>query len=428
MSAENRPIFVRGLTPLRGIAALLVVFMHYNLFIAAVAPTDKYPVVEKLTLMVDFFFVLSGFVMRHNYGALFQQRLSGPALRAYLGARFARLYPLHIITFAIVFVIGSIAVANAWVPSPSSFFDDHAVIPQLLMVQAWGYPHEATWNTPSWSISIEFLLYLLFPLLVLGLARTGWIGRILFAGLLAASAAAILYHFQPAFWRERWRLNHVPDFVPYPIHTFDVITGPGAMLRGLYGFGIGLLLHEFWESRRAERLFGSVLLPIVAVATLVTLWQLKLILDPFAVLLLAVILLSVACPDSLAGRVLEMQPFRWLGDVSYSIYLVHLIPILGYIVWRGAHYQPDPLQSPAGLGFALPHDQALAGLVIVYAITLVLATLTNRLVEKPGRAWLRHAFGLGRPHPATPEQAGAADDDLAPEPPTGVNPVAATAP
>lgn len=319
MSEPVRPDFVQGLTPLRGIAAMIVVFYHYNIFVAEIVPADRFPIVDRLALMVDFFFILSGFIMCHNYGAWFKQGISAHAFRSYLGARFARLYPLHLATFAAILAIGSLAVAHDWTPNLQYFFDYHGVVPQLLMAQAWGYPHEATWNTPAWSISIEFLLYLIFPLLILGLARTGWIGRAVFVAILAVSAALVIYRFEPAFWRERYRLMHVPHFVPYPTKTFEVITGPGAMLRGLYSFGIGLLLHDLWESRWAERMLCSAVLPLAISIGLVVLWSFKLIADPVAVLLLAVIILSVACRASLVGRALEMQPFRWLGDVSYAI-------------------------------------------------------------------------------------------------------------
>jgi len=63
--------FLPGLTPLRGIAALLVIFFHYNLFITELVAPETSPITGQLYLMVDLFFVLSGFIMCHVYGETF---------------------------------------------------------------------------------------------------------------------------------------------------------------------------------------------------------------------------------------------------------------------------------------------------------------------------------------------------------------------
>src|SRR6185369_7058906 len=86
---------------LRGLAALAVVLFHFNIFFL---PQARLPFVGHAYLAVDFFFILSGFVMAHVYGHLLASNWRVHALQ-FGRARFARLYPLFAVTtLAMVFV------------------------------------------------------------------------------------------------------------------------------------------------------------------------------------------------------------------------------------------------------------------------------------------------------------------------------------
>ena len=92
--------YISSLTPLRGIAALLVVLFHYQAFsimhgFPGLLDQLNSQFITKGYLWVDFFFILSGFVISHVYGEKLKNR-SSSIVKNYLWARFSRLYPLHV--------------------------------------------------------------------------------------------------------------------------------------------------------------------------------------------------------------------------------------------------------------------------------------------------------------------------------------------
>jgi peptidoglycan/LPS O-acetylase OafA/YrhL len=101
--SSGSPEQLASLTPLRGTAALWVVIFHFCWYFPAVHPERYTGAVYKGYLAVDMFFVLSGFVITHVYKEGFARRVTGRRYRAFLKARVARIYPLHI-TVLLLFV------------------------------------------------------------------------------------------------------------------------------------------------------------------------------------------------------------------------------------------------------------------------------------------------------------------------------------
>ena len=111
-------------------------------------------------LGVEFFFILSGFILAHVYGgALSSGRFD---LRDYIVKRFARIYPLHLATL--------IGVAALYAVSTRAGYDFGRVqplaslAPHAALLHAFGTTSDLFWNQPSWSVSAEFAAYLAFPL------------------------------------------------------------------------------------------------------------------------------------------------------------------------------------------------------------------------------------------------------------------------
>jgi len=97
--------YLSNLTPLRGMAAILVAIFHFEMAIARFVPAARTMFFEKSYLMVDLFFVLSGFIMLHVYGDSFHQTLRKDSVRHFFVARFARTYPLHLFTLLLLVLI-----------------------------------------------------------------------------------------------------------------------------------------------------------------------------------------------------------------------------------------------------------------------------------------------------------------------------------
>jgi peptidoglycan/LPS O-acetylase OafA/YrhL len=119
MIPNTTPTYLSNLTPLRGIAALLTVIFHVDLELGMdgnlLLKFEDSILISRLYLMVDFFFILSSFVMCHVYGRWFQDSVRWPDFRQFTLARFARVYPLHVAMLLLTALIWGCAGA---VPKP----------------------------------------------------------------------------------------------------------------------------------------------------------------------------------------------------------------------------------------------------------------------------------------------------------------------
>jgi peptidoglycan/LPS O-acetylase OafA/YrhL len=153
---------IKAHTALRGIAALLVVIFHYRVILRPRLDIDIHTnFFSKGYLWVDCFFMLSGFILYRVYGA------RPVDAHEFMRARFARVYPLHLATLlglAAMFAIMPRVSHQRFDPNWSTLFLN------AIDIHAWGFLNDFDWNFPSWSISVEFAAYLLFPIICVGIA------------------------------------------------------------------------------------------------------------------------------------------------------------------------------------------------------------------------------------------------------------------
>jgi peptidoglycan/LPS O-acetylase OafA/YrhL len=284
------------LTSIRGLAAWWVVLFHLRFLLAPWLPVAAIEALARGNLAVDLFFVLSGFVIYLNYGE--RIALGRASIGDFLFRRFARVYPLHLLVLLgfLLYAAAAVAFGSATVETQ----DPGYFAASLFLIQNWGF-HDATrWNVPAWSISAEFFAYLLFPLLVAGLAparRPAWL-------LVAAIVALAL-----------------------SVHAFFLVFGypfPNAVPQtGLYRcvaqFVIGMLVCELYRRRRGEgRLAGALVAGAAALAGGYVLFG-----APVVPLAWAALVLGLAL-----GRgtgLLASGPLVWLGRISYATYLCHYL-------------------------------------------------------------------------------------------------------
>ena len=188
----------------RLLAAVAVLFWHYLHFTIrpdSMAASTNFGDYEPLHwvfavlyhhghLAVLYFWTISGFVFAHVY-------LGDPAARErFWSARIARLWPLHLLTLAVVVVLQGAYTAQhgqAFVFGPN---DLHHFLLNLAMIQSWGFQQGMSFNGPSWSISIEILAYAVFWALLPSLRerRGAWLLTLVLVAL-----AAVLGVFQPGY-------------------------------------------------------------------------------------------------------------------------------------------------------------------------------------------------------------------------------------
>jgi peptidoglycan/LPS O-acetylase OafA/YrhL len=346
---------IRGLTGLRGIAAVIVFLAHtQETLLGRGLPLQVPTLVQRLFLsggrQVDIFFVLSGFILALIYRDWFRERLAAPTYFKFLRRRVARIYPLHL--FMLLLIMTFVYTAYALHIHTSTGLDKYTVasIPATaLMIHAWGFldSQGGPWNPPSWSISIEFLAYLLFPLFVWG---TAGLGRSRPWTLLAVTAAC------------GFALN---------IATRWGLAGFPGIARGLSEFAFGCATANFYGSAVATWMQGR---PGSFLAALGLVVCFALLPDTgFICAVMTAPLLLALCGSNPVSRALSATPVYFLGEVSYSIYLGHFL--YSTIAYR--------LIDPAWMLKGMP--QMLAGLAGICVFVLLLSTATYYAIERPGR-------------------------------------------
>jgi peptidoglycan/LPS O-acetylase OafA/YrhL len=353
---------IRPLTGLRGGAALCVFLAHLHDTLGEYGLVIDVPEwVRRLFLNggpdVDVFFVLSGFILALNYRSWFADSITPAAYGTFLRRRFARIYPLHFVM--LLLVIGFVAAAHMSGAATShglGRFDLHELPAYFLLMQAWGvfFPGPGNWNPPSWSVSIEALAYLFFPLVIWCAARYARRAPARWAALpIALAVAAGL------------ALNAL---TPWGLSGFEGIA------RGLSEFILGCTVIALYESPLATW-FQRDVPSLIALAGLVV----CVLLTPttgFAVAICAVPVLLALSKTSLAGRFFAWQPVFFLGEISYSIYLGHfLFSSIAYRIVRIDWMQTGPWQTAGGVA-------------LIIAFVLVLSTLCYYGIERPGRTLL----------------------------------------
>lgn len=378
-----------GLTGIRALAALWIVAYHYTTVpFHSLATTNAVPIVNVGYLAVDLFFILSGFVIWHVYGAELS-RLRPKGFVRFLCLRLARLYPVHLATIGVLAALVWLG-PRLGVPVPGpAYFTRHLLMLHLLLVRAWVGTRPIGWNYPSWSVSAEWFCYLLFPAIAMLIARSGKRGTVGSIVLVLIGIDALCV---TAFGS-----------------SMNQTVGPPALLRAGPEFLLGCLLR---------RLRGQVLLerwPWTAISLgALALWVLSLAKGlPAGVLgipLFAALVLAASTDGTAIAAILGARPLVAAGVASYSLYLVQ-VPV--YTALGGL--QPSLARADA-IGSA--------AIVAVYLIALAGATVAmHRCIEAPSRRWLRRRIETWLPRSDAKPRRGAAGDRLAGmralPPPTG---------
>lgn len=357
--------FFGGLESLRGLAALLVVLYHLPPW----HPTlFEIPLIRHGHLMVNFFFVLSGFVLFHSYAKKLRTAVD---LRRFVLLRLGRLYPIHLLFMAPFLLIElgkwwSASHGHAQLNAPTLGAIVETLTANLLLAQGLGFTDNApAFNFPNWSISVEFYTYLVFAavilllpprrvvagcvvLAVLGIALPLLIGRP--AADFSGSLACIGGFFSGCLTRvayERLQGSAVPSAAPYFMAALCLIL-----------LCIPFPRHEYVPDALEQLSY------------------------PLSALLILSLLLV---PSSRLNAWLELGPLRFLGTISYSLYMCHAIVqwIARQLARRLPHGPDRVLEGITAPSLSL--GTTLLLYVVVTAITLALAALAYRLVEDPSR-------------------------------------------
>ncbi|MBZ9744342.1 acyltransferase [Mesorhizobium sp. CO1-1-7] len=370
----------RVLDSWRGICALLVALFHFP----TASTISQSSFIGSSYLFVDFFFVLSGFVIASSYADRLgrTQEVCRFAL-----VRFGRIYPLHLVMLAAfaAFELLRLVLPQLHGTGAAPFtggFDLRSLAANLLLLQGVGFEDRLTWNAPSWSISAEFFAYLLFAGVVFVAGARAWIW------LVAAAVTASLF------------------LLGFSTHHMDVSYDFG-FIRCLYGFSLGALLAWFQHdsiagARQVLAANGPRMSWTVAEIVMVVVIALFVSLAGdndagiAAPLVFALALFLFAHEGGWISALLRTPFMLTLGALSYSIYMVHifvqarLINVAGLVERKlGLGLVGDiVLRGEPATGFGAGWTGTVA-IVVMFAATIAVSWVTWRLVEMPAMAWFR---------------------------------------
>jgi peptidoglycan/LPS O-acetylase OafA/YrhL len=365
----------------RGIPPLMIILYHFSEghHYTGLQWLDR--IAARGYLWVDFFFVLSGFILTYSYSHRLKDLLQWRGYSDFLRARLIRLYPLHLFMLLLILVMVAGLRALAAVGGYVSIYDlpwhqdvsAKGFALSLFLVQAWNTMDRLTWNGLSWFVSVEFALCLMFPaLLYLSHGRV-WRG----VALVAAGVAGV------------WALLLTSR------HGLD-ITFHNGVLRGLCDFTVGVGLAVLFRGVKDQPMpvwthsaVQMMLLFLLAYSVTFTGWA-HTRNDIFTVLPLMALVFALAFDKGLLADALKTQVPQLLGEWSYAIYL-------GQTTWLVTlrfckqRIWPPPDTIVLGTRFAdlMWWLEPLALVIICVAWGALLA----KTIEYPAATKLRQRFG-----------------------------------
>ena len=340
----------------------LIVIYHYTNYFADYEQSG-WVILEDLAFVLDCFFILSGFVMAHVYARL-------PALDygKYINRRLFRIYPLHLLTFLSLVVIAIVGTASGYQATNPERYDFDTALLHLTMVHAWFFDPVITFNVPSWSVSAEWFVYLLFPLFFI-------MGRNVRPGLLLLAAIGLA-----GLW---YVGTLITTGYSYPnLEGFAIIR---SFVDFFIGYALRLYLSKrslpFTRFRHASRYYAAFL-------------GLSGLIGFPPVLSIGVFLLycGAAYERVLEGRedgAFDNHAFNRLGDAAFALYITHM-PV--------AIYATNIIEILTGLSLPGPSNNpaVVAAFVFILVLSVIVAWLVHNVIEQPCAIYgprLAAAFG-----------------------------------
>lgn len=362
---------IHALTGVRILAALWVVLFHIRFSIAAEFPAVYAvfaPIITHGDYGVDLFFILSGYVITLNYGRKMGGSLDRKASVKFWWARLSRIWPAYFVMLAFVSVWhGSFLIFGATDPVAPRDFSVWSFLRQSTLVVQWTEAdfNRLTWNGAAWSVSVEALAYLLFPILALLLFR---LSRVL--GTRGLSILAVVT---------------VMPVVLFALALGSLYAPWMWLIRILCEFVAGGLLFyalERVQNRPGAQRIANWLAPALIVVVLIVAYLFNgRVSERWGVLVVPALLVFVGA--IVVGRkgLMSLLGHRWLvigGMASYSVYLVHM-PLIE-IVWTAQERLPFLAQG------------TLASKILIFlvpALATIFGFVLWKWVEEPARRAMR---------------------------------------
>lgn len=355
---------------MRGLCACMIVFFHFNSTVYS--HFQLVPLFNNAFVFVDFFFVLSGFVITASYE---EKLLKGMPLKDYIYLRFGRIYPLHFFMLLLFIALEAMKIVmRAETPAFSGDYSLAHLLQSFLLIQSLGFFDHSSWNPPSWSISVEFYTYIAY--------------------------AFILYVFKRKLW-----MAVLPVLVLSPIFFLLIdkqnisITDDYGLIRCFYGFSVGILAHKIFCLFQKQTIpfvqihEGLIFIATILFVSLLGATQLSFLAPP----LFGVFVIIFAFEQGFVSRVLKCKLFLILGSLSYSIYLTH--QFIQNVFYNGAKvlqrfwepiiFNTLTVKDTGQPLLALERWQGDIIQLVGFVSVILFSIMTYKFLESPANRWVR---------------------------------------
>jgi len=351
---------------LRGVAAVMVVIFH---IFETHSTSHLDQIINHGYLAVDFFFLLSGFVIGYAY----DDRWSKMTIGGFFKIRLVRLQPMVIMGM----IVGALLF----------YFQGSAMFPNIHNVPVWkmllcmvigftlipvtpsmdirGWQEMHPLDGPAWSLFFEYIANILYALFIRRFSKT-------LLSIFVFLAACFLIHLALTS----------PKGDVIGGWSFDVTQLHVGFARLLYPFFAGLLLFRISKLTQVKHAFLWCSLLVVFFLAMPRiggsehLWMNGLY-DSMIIIFIFPLIVYLGASGEIKGRYAS-KICKFLGDISYPIYITHYPIIYIYTGWVSNHKVPFSEAYPVAL------------LVIVSSVTL--AYLCLKIYDEPVRLWLKRRF------------------------------------
>jgi peptidoglycan/LPS O-acetylase OafA/YrhL len=315
--------------------------------------------------------------MLHVYSSWFDKGVTASTFKKFTIARFARVYPLHILTLLFVVMMYWISHTVGISPTPvleirngiCTFFT------HLFLLQSMNFHDWFAWVHASWSISTEWWAYMVFPFLVAPIIKTNMLKKILIIIACIIGYWCITFLLIP--------LVTFPAEIPFVRPKVEAMTinvsYQYGIVRCLCGFIIGMVIQQLYANNWMKSLFANGYAMVIATIVLFALMSFG-VRDMITVLCFPIIILSGAHGSNNINKLFSLKPLQKIGDWSFAIYLTHQ-PLI-YTINNIYNYVHPPMPGPPP---AFPIITAILVTLVILLIVTLISALVYKYYEVPSR-------------------------------------------